>query len=47
VRETGDLTGTDISLHRPIIVGKFVDRARPTFLDNYRAVALGTKGKAP
>jgi 2-oxoglutarate ferredoxin oxidoreductase subunit beta len=48
VRETGDLTGTDISLHRPIIVGKFVDRARPTFLDNYKAVATAAaKGKAP
>ena len=43
-RETGDLAGTDISLHRPIIVGKFVDRARPTFTDSYAAVVA--KGRA-
>jgi len=43
VRETGDLSGTEISLHRPIIVGKFVDRPRPTFLDNYKAVAAARR----
>ena len=46
VREGGDLSGTDISLHRPIIVGKFVDRGRHTFLDNYRA-ASAARGKTP
>jgi 2-oxoglutarate ferredoxin oxidoreductase subunit beta len=44
-RETGDLSGTEISLHRPIIVGKFVDRVRPTFEDNYRATAAKAHGE--
>jgi len=43
VRETGDLSGTEISLHRPIIVGKFVDRPRPTFLDNYKAAGAARR----
>jgi len=49
VRSNGDLSGTDISLHRPIIVGKFIDRVRPTFLDSYKAVATAAaaKGKPP
>jgi 2-oxoglutarate ferredoxin oxidoreductase subunit beta len=47
IRETGDFSGTDISLHRPIVVGKFVDRVRPTFLDSYKAVQqAAAKGKS-
>jgi 2-oxoglutarate ferredoxin oxidoreductase subunit beta len=42
---TGDLSGTEISLHRPIVVGKFVDRVRPTFSDNYAAVIAKTRAE--
>ena len=36
--ESNQATGTEIILHKPIVVGKFVDRAKETFLDRYARV---------
>ena len=43
-REGEDLAETDIDLGKPIVVGKFVDRAKPTFIERYSAVAMKARG---
>ena len=50
IRNGADPKDTDIELNGPIVVGKFVDTARPTLWDHLRQVSTKasekTKGKA-
>lgn len=41
--ESDHATGTEIVLHKPIVVGKFVDRTKETFIDRYARVVKKAK----